>query len=440
MGRPSKTRALAIWMNGERVGTWTTHAGRPDEFVYGTGWLSAPGTRPISLSMPLRPTAYKGEVVSAYFDNLLPENRRMRERLQRRFNTASAGAFDLLSEIGRDCVGAIQLLPDGHGAPDARAIRGAPLGPAKIGRLLAPTLAPGGPEDEAAEFRISLAGAQEKIALLRLGKRWLKAEGSTPTTHILKLPIGVANRGIDLSTSVENEWLCAQILREYGLAVAPCWMDQFGDQKVLVVERFDRRMATDGKWIVRLPQEDMCQATGTSADRKYESEGGPGIRKIMNLLLGSSRAEEDRRTFFKTHLLFWMLCAIDGHAKNFSVFLEAGGGYRLTPLYDVLSAFPVLGTSAGKLSPKKATMAMAVEATSRHYRWATMLPRHWEETANRCGVGRAFRPLVEELIERTAGVIRRVEPKIPKGFPEHLAVAITRGLSESCRKLKQHIA
>src|SRR6185295_4475234 len=150
--------------------------------------------------------------------------------------------------------------------------------------------------------------------------------------------IGGNPQGIDLSTSVENEWLCAQIARAFGIPVAECRMETFGDQSALVVERFDRRLSVDGKWFMRLPQEDFCQATATSSALKYESDGGPGIGKIMEMLLGSERAAEDRRDFMRTQLVFWLLAGIDGHAKNFSIFLLPGGAYRLTPRYDIMSA------------------------------------------------------------------------------------------------------
>jgi serine/threonine-protein kinase HipA len=416
-------------MNGERVGTWIAHPAKGDEFRYAPEWLTAGVGRPISLSMPLRPTEYRGEIVTAYFDNLLPDSRRIRDRIQRHFGASSASAFDLLAEIGRDCVGAIQLLDESAPTPDVRTIEGTPLTRKGVEHLLTNLLraTPGRAEDSD-DFRISLAGAQEKTALLRLNGKWLRPRGTTPTTHILKLPIGTGGGGIDLTTSVENEWLCAEILREYGIPVARCSMDRFGEQQVLVVERFDRRLSTDGSWIVRLPQEDLCQATGVPSDRKYEADGGPGIRTIMSLLLGSSRADEDRRDFFKTQILYWLLCAIDGHAKNFSLFLEAGGGYRLTPRYDILSAFPVLGRSSRRLSPKKVKMAMAAEGQSRHYLWHSILGRHWEETAKRCGLGSVFGSLVEELLDRTPGVVDSVATRVPKGFPDSVAAPILEGL------------
>lgn len=441
MARPSNTKALSVWMNGERVGTWATAPSKPDVFTYADEWLEAKHARPLSLSMPLRPTPFSGEVVGAYFENLLPENRQIRERLQRRFETSSTQAFELLWAIGRDCVGAVQLLPLDAEPPDPRKIEGEVLTPKRIERLLADLLAPRPLGQEGDEFRISLAGAQEKTALLRHEDRWLSPHGATPTTHILKLPIGIANRGVDLTTSLENEWLCSEILRAYGVPVANCWIEQFGEARALVVERFDRRLSADRHWMIRLPQEDMCQATGTPPSRKYESDGGPGIRRIMDLLLGSSQAQQDRYDFFRTQMLFWALCAIDGHAKNFSLFLDAGGGFRLTPRYDVLSAFPVLGRKAGTLPRHKVTMAMAmaVEGKNRHCRWATIQPRHWEETAGRCGIGAFYAGLRDELLERTPGAVEAVRKRIPRGFAESVSEPILDGLQRAIAILQKAV-
>lgn len=428
-------------MNGERVGTWVSHPGRPDEFQYAKTWLANADARPLSLSMVLQPEPFKGPRVAAYFDNLLPDNRRIRQRLQRRFETTTSSAFDLLTEIGRDCVGAIQLLPEDGDPPDVRTITAEKLTTHQVSQQLSTMLrAVPGSQAEDDSFRISLAGAQEKTALLQVKGKWMRAMGTTPTTHILKLPLGTGGGGIDLTTSVENEWLCAQILNAYGIPISRCWMDQFEEHRVLVVERFDRRLSQDGSWIIRLPQEDMCQATGLPSDQKYEADGGPGIRKIMDLLLGSSNALADRRDFFKTQMLFWMLCAIDGHAKNFSIFLEPSGGYRLTPRYDVLSAYPVLGKSAGKLQPKKVKMAMAVEGKNRHYLWDSILLRHWEETARRTGLSSVFKELIEELVDSTPQAIDTVTALIPKGFPDAVATSILKGLRSATTRLSKQAA
>jgi serine/threonine-protein kinase HipA len=262
---------------------------------------------------------------------------------------------------------------------DVRKITATRLTTREVAERLASSLNPvfGRGERADDDFRISLAGAQEKTALLWHKGAWHRPTGATPTTHILKLPIGPNPQGIDLSASVENEWLCAQLVAGFGIPVAQCRREKFGEQPALVVERFDRRLAVDGKWFMRLPQEDFCQATATAPALKYESDGGPGIGKIMELLLGSQRAAEDRRDFMRTQLVFWLLAAIDGHAKNFSIVLQAGGAYRLTPRYDILSAHPMLGKGRGMLSPHKIRMAMAVCGRNRHYRWKEISARHW---------------------------------------------------------------
>ena len=155
---------------------------------------------------------------------------------------------------------------------------------------------------------------------------------------------------------------------------------------MLVVPRFDRQPSSDGTWLLRLPQEDLAQVCGIGPDAKYEADGGPGIAEILARLAGSAQAAADRHDFFRTQVLFWMLAAIDGHAKNFSVFIEPRGHFRLTPRYDVLSAYPVLGHGKGKLAPEKVKMAMAVRGTNRHYKWREIRRPHFERTATACGL------------------------------------------------------
>ncbi len=440
MARRSNPKSLFIWMNGELVGEWSYRANHPQQLRYADQWLASPRARPLSLSMPLGPvgTVYQGPLVERYFENLLPDSRPIRQRLRQRFNAKSDKAHDLLAEIGRDCVGAVQLTIDNEAPKNVRKIEATPVDNAAIAELLrntttATALGRGVVEDE---FRFSLAGVQEKSALLRLGGRWLRPLGATPTTHILKLPIGEGSRGLDLTRSVENEWLCAKILSAYGIAIANCWMDHFEEQRVLVVERFDRRLADNRRWIMRLPQEDLCQATGTDREQKYEADGGPGIEQIMTLLLGSTKSRHDRLDFFRTQILFWCLCAIDGHAKNFSFFLAAQGRYYLTPRYDVLSAFPVLGKKARQLSPHKAKMAMAVPGGRRkHYNWDSIVYRHWQILAKRCGIADRLDPMIAELRDTTPAVIANVESLLPKDFPASVADPILKGLLASMQKL-----
>jgi len=331
MSRSASMRRLVLWMNGERVGTWSVLQGK-DQLEYEDSWLLSPQARPLSLTLPFTPgnQPHRGDVVGAWFDNLLPDSPRLRERIAARFKTRGKSTFDLLAEVGRDSVGAIRLLPEGFEAEDVKTIQSQPMSDGEIAQLLRNTASLQSWQDDGQhpdDFRISLAGAQEKTALLKLNGQWMRPLGPTPTTHILKLPLGlVGNMQMDMAASVENEWLCAQVLKAYGLPVADCAMAQFEDIKVLVVERFDRLWSADHSWLIRLPQEDMCQAMGYPGHMKYESDGGPGMDKILNFLNGSTNVEQDKFNFIKAQFLFWLLCASDGHAKNFSIQHQAPGG------------------------------------------------------------------------------------------------------------------
>lgn len=327
---------LRVWMNGVEVALWDDARNRASRLSYLSQWIGSTQSRPLSLSLPLLPDgeSHQGQVVNDYFDNLLPDNVTIRNRIRDRFATRSSNTFDLLEAIGRDCVGAVQLLPHSR-TPDAiRRITFEPLndsGVAEVLRQVTTSALPGTSSSDDA-FRISIAGAQEKTGLLLHDGQWCIPTGSTPSTHIFKLPLGiVGNMRADMHQSVENEWLCMHLLAAFGIPVADTQMGRFEDQGALIVERFDRRLTADRTWWLRLPQEDMCQVFGLPAARKYESDGGPGIVALMDLLRQSEQPE-DRATFFKTQILFWMLAATDGHAKNFSVHIDAGGRFRLTPV------------------------------------------------------------------------------------------------------------
>ena len=240
----------------------------------------------------------------------------------------------------------------------------------------------------------------------------------------------------DMRTSVENEWLCSKITDAYGIPIARCEIEHFEDQKALVVERFDRAPSSDGSWIMRLPQEDMCQATGTSPLSKYQSDGGPGIAQIMELLHGSDHAEQDRNNFFKTQLIFWVLAATDGHGKNFSITQLAEGRYHATPIYDVLSAHPIIGKGKNKIPLQKTKLAMAVRGSTNHYLIEKIQRRHWIAQARQVGLGaKAAEQLIEEIIESTDAVISEVSKLLPDNFPMDHAEAIFGGIKKHCAKL-----
>ncbi len=426
-------------MNGKKVGLLSRTPSGKLEFGYDTGWLENSVGRPLSLSMPLVRQKYTGDIVENFFDNLLPDSQPIRNRIQKKFGAASSREFDLLWHVGRDCVGALQLSPEDV-AVDVGKIVSEPLNDSDIAEILKNyrTMPLGMQEDS--EFRISMAGVQEKTALLNLAGQWHRPLGATPTSHIFKLPIDhIEHYGIDLSDSVENEWLCQIILKAYGLPVAPTKILSFKGAKVLVVERFDRRWSEDRSWLIRLPQEDMCQALNVPSALKYESDGGPGIVQIMELLLGSSNSLEDRKTFMTQVFLFWVLGAIDGHAKNFSIFLESDDAFQLTPAYDVISAYPIV--AKGDLHQKRLSMAMSLRGKNRHYRWDHMLYRHWLATAKRCNFPEAeMIEIIARVIEGMDQVIKRVESNLPKGFPDDVARPILDGMRDAGVRIKRQIA
>jgi len=204
----------------------------------------------------------------------------------------------------------------------------------------------------------------------------------------------------------------------------------------LVVERFDRRLAPDERWIIRLPQEDFCQALGISALSKYQADGGPGIADIMTVLAGSEAAAHDRRNFFKTQILFWLLAATDGHAKNFSLSIGPGGRYWSTPLYDVLSAYPILGGGANQIAPQKARLAMAVRGSQNHYRLAQIVPRHWFEQGRQVGMTvDDVEAILAELAAATESAIGQTAAALPPGFPADVAETVFAGLRAQVRRL-----
>lgn len=427
-------------MNGEHVGSWSMDR-NTHRFTYSDSWLDNDLRRPLSLSMPLREVvdAYQGDRVESFFDNLLPDSVDIRRRIQGRVGAASTRAFDLLTEIGNDCIGAVQLVREVDQAAEVRSITGDPLDNDQVIAQLRGAVSTGVPGIANNDFlRLSLAGAQEKTGLLRHNDCWYKPSGATPTTHILKLPMGrVGVEQADLSTSVENEWLCGRLLEAWGLPVAQSEILKFDDDlTALAVERFDRRLASDGSWWIRVPQEDMCQATATSPAQKYEADGGPGIEPLMEFLLGSVNSAKDRYQFLKAQVLFWILCAPDGHAKNFSVFIEAAGRYQLTPLYDVLSAYPFLGKSREKIAPQRINLAMAWTGQNRHYRWSSIQSRHIRATAHAVGMKSELARLQQDIDESVEAVIDTVAEQLPADFPMDLADAIFMGCKDRIKKMQ----
>ncbi|MEL6280692.1 MAG: type II toxin-antitoxin system HipA family toxin [Pseudomonadota bacterium] len=401
MPRPNATGSLLVSINGAPIGRLSKARSGAIAFTYDDAWLARETAFPVSLSLPLREDAYSGAPVIAVFDNLLPDNADIRRRLAERARALGTDAFSILSAVGRDCVGAMQFTPESDPPGRPGAPRGRTLSEADVANLIRGLTEKPLGTDVDEDFRISIAGAQEKTALLHVDGEWRAPIGASPTTHILKPQIGVLKNGIDLSHSVENEFLCLKLCEALGLKTADAEIADFEDERVLVVKRFDRLWTDDGR-LLRVPQEDCCQALSVPPTLKYENEGGPGIVDLVALLKAGDLPEIDVATFLRAQIIFWAMGATDGHAKNFSVFLKPGGGFQLTPIYDVLTAQPQI--EAGQIRLGQAKLAMAI-GDKRRYRLDQIAPRHFQQTAKRAGVSETvISRIFEDLFARLDGL------------------------------------
>ncbi|MCR9078555.1 MAG: HipA domain-containing protein [Hyphomonadaceae bacterium] len=278
-------------------------------------------------------------------------------------------------------------------------------------------------EDE--DFRISIAGAQDKTALLKNDGVWHRPIGTTATTHILKPAIGVIHNDIDLNDSVQNEFVCMELCRALGLEVAEATIESFEDQLTLSVTRFDRLWTDDGR-LLRLPQEDFCQAMSVPSTRKYQRDGGPSVLDILERLKESDAPNEDRLAFFRAQMAFWLIGATDGHAKNFSIQLRPGGRFVLAPLYDIISAQPIVDD--GRIAHNRYKLAMSVGDNNR-YQIMQISKRHFEQTAETAGLPKGtVDQLCEELdaaILRALGAIRELaDNTVPEALIESISSAV----------------
>jgi serine/threonine-protein kinase HipA len=424
MARRKTHAPLRVFQNNRLTGLLLKEPSGAVSFTYDDSWLAWPNAWPISLSLPLRPTPYRGEAVIAVFDNLLPDSDAVRRRVAEKMGAAGVDAFSLLSAIGRDCVGAMQFLPEDESLPEAADITGDVVDDIAIEHILKGLArAPLG-LDRDEDFRISVAGAQEKTALLRHNGQWLRPTGASPTTHIIKTQIGTLN-GVDLSNSVENEFYCLKLVEAFGNDVCQAEMMTFGETKALVIERFDRHWHSAGT-LTRLPQEDCCQALGVPSSRKYERDGGPGIVQIMSLLKESNNPDVDRTDFFEAQILFWLMGATDGHAKNFSIQLYPGGGFKMAPFYDILSVQPLV--DLGRINLNQMQLAMCLGDT-RHYRVETIHMRHFHETAKAAALPKALAAsLLDVVRDKAKQAMAEVASTLPADFPHALRESIESGI------------
>lgn len=434
MPRRRQHAPLRVLLNNRLVGHLNKATSGAIDFRYDQSWLDWEHALPVSISLPLREDDYRGEPVIAVFDNLLPDSDALRSRIAENVGAAGTDAYSLLTAIGLDCVGALQFIGNENDVTgDTAAINGEAVDDDAIEQILKGLAqAPLGLSRED-EFRISIAGAQEKTALLWHDGKWLKPHGTTPTTHIFKTQIGKLPNGIDLSNSVENEYYCLKLAAAFGLPVNSATIQTFGATKVLVIERFDRRWTKDGR-LLRLPQEDFCQALSVPPTRKYQSDNGPSLVQILDLLKGSDSPAEDYATILKAQILFWLIGATDGHAKNFSIFLGSGSTYHLTPLYDVLTAQPSL--DARQIEPKQMRLAMSV-GKNRHYKFDETIGRHFVQTGELAGLPKTLVPdAITKFVDTAETALETIELELPTDFPEAIHLSVKDALTNRlCRLL-----
>jgi serine/threonine-protein kinase HipA len=393
MGRKKIVQNLKVYLGQNQIGALTKNTDGSILFEYDEEWIRRGYA--ISLSLPLADRVFAGARASFYFDNLLPDNKTVLQAIARKFGAPSERSFDLLSAIGHECVGALSFYHSNE-VPEFKKVEMRAIGANEIAERLR-GLSRGNPLGmDDGDFRLSLAGAQEKMALLHYPqkKSWFVPKGATPTTHILKRAIGILFEGtrepIDFNKSVDNEWICLYLARLCGIRTPNASIETFDDQRVICVERFDR--VWKDKQLIRIPLEDLCQATGNSPLLKYERNGGPSLKKMMDILATSNNSEDDRKLLFKTALFNDLIYNTDGHAKNFSIF-HTRAGFALTPLYDLLSAHFLSETHPSVYLKQRSSLSI-----NGKYVFQEIDYDDWKKEAEKCGLNDdVFQQIVDEL-------------------------------------------
>jgi serine/threonine-protein kinase HipA len=423
------SKQLVALLDGKEVGRVTRDARGRLRFIYNDDWRNAADAYPISLSMPLGAKEHGRSVVDAFLWGLLPDNERVLARWAAKFQVSARNAFALISHVGEDCAGAVQFV-----TPERLdAIRSGKednvewLDESDIAKRLQILR-----KDHAAwrlpsdTGQFSLAGAQPKTALLRQNNRWGIPTGRLPTTHILKPPTG------QFDGHAENEHICLMLARDLGLPAAQTKVMRFKDEIAIVIERYDR--LPKGNDIIRVHQEDVCQALGIMPTKKYQNEGGPNPFDIIQLLRTySTDRAEDLDTFIGALGFNWLIAGTDAHAKNFSLLLGARR-VRLAPLYDTASVLPYHG-----FDMHQAKFAMKIGG---EYKLSGIGSRQWRKFA------REMRVDPDELIARLAALAsqlpdavhaargRAQEQGLDAPIIERLAAKLVERAGECERKLR----
>lgn len=393
------TGELVTLLGGREIGRVRRDARNRITFTYSDEWRGAEDAYPLSLSMPLAAREHGPAAIEAFLWGLLPDNEFVLDRWAKKFQISPRNVFALITNVGEDCAGAVQFVqPDRvaamahddeeeHHHHDVEWLDEAGM-EARLKALREDHAAWRLPRDTG---QFSLAGAQPKTALLFEDGRWGVPSGRTPTTHILKPPTG------QFDGHAENEHICLALAQSMGLPTASSRVRRFGGEVAIVVERYDR--IRDGNSILRVHQEDICQAVGIMPTRKYQNEGGPGVADIVALLRTySSVADDDVATLIDAVAFNWLIAGTDAHAKNYSLLLSGGPRVRLAPLYDVASLLPY-----EQYDPWKTKLSMKVGG---EYRLREIRRAEWVKLA------REVRVEADALIARIATMAAQLPDQI----------------------------
>ncbi len=410
---------LAVLMNGRPVGQVERNGNRLT-FTYDDNWLTAKNSFPLSLSMrPAGGSSFGHDAIYNWIAGLLPDNDQIIDRIAKLHDISGNNPYAVIWKIGQDCPGAVQFV-EPERVDDVVQGGGIKwLTEADIADRLA-DLRRNGLGRRQSEGTFSLPGAQPKTALTLVDGRWGVPSGRVPTTHILKPPIA------DLDGHAENEVFCLALARQLGLRAAEADVMRFGDEIAIVVKRYDRvRVRQD---FVRVHQEDMCQALSIHPVNKYERDGGPGIRAIMDVLNWSTEPATDRHRFMEALTLNFLVLGTDAHAKNYSV-LFAPGQVRLAPLYDIASYLPYIADRF-----EDVRMPMRID---KYNTYAEIEARHWERMARACGYppDDAVRHVVE-MAERMPDAARTSAAGLRgKGIAHPVLDTLVEMIGERCAKV-----
>ncbi|MBB4259916.1 type II toxin-antitoxin system HipA family toxin [Bradyrhizobium sp. CIR3A] len=424
------TGELVALLDGNEVGRVRSDARSRLIFVYSDDWRGSAGAYPLSLSMPLAAQEHGPAAVQAFLWGLLPDNERVLDRWAKKFQVSARNVFALISNVGEDCAGAVQFVTSDR-LEDLKTGKDD-----KIEWLDEPELAnrlQALREDHAAwrlprdTGQFSLAGVQPKTAFVLKNKRWGIPSGRIPTTHILKPPTG------HFDGHAENEHICLQLARELGLPAAETKVMWFEKEIAIVVERYDRQVR--GNDIIRVHQEDICQAMGILPTKKYQNEGGPTPADVIDFLRNySTDREADLETFVGALGFNWLIGGSDAHAKNYSLLLAGGPHVRLAPLYDIASILPY-----DHVDQRKVKLAMKVGG---EYKLDQIGLRQWQKFARET---RADADVVIGTLISMAGQIpdlvndiraRAQKEGLENAVIERLATALTKRAQDCERLLK----